>query len=492
MNTTRYLAGAVLAAMAFSSCDEDTLTIGQSLTGQSDQLELAVASFPVTTSTMIADSVLSLSSKCFFGKVKDPETGAFVTSEFTSQFHVVENIYIASEESIVGRENGRAAADSCDVVLYLASPFRNADSLTAMKMRVVELEKPIEENQLFYTNFDPVGKGLVRNDEGAVSQGKVFTYQNLTDTDSLRSTSTYLHNVRIPLNKPYTAKDGVTYNNYGTYIMQQYYDHHDYFNTPYAFAHHVCPGFFFEVVDGLGVHAQVTDIGLRVFYRSKTDSVVNRSAIFAGTKEVLQTTRITNDQEAIAKLAAETGHTYLKSPAGLFTQVTLPVEAIKNYTDQQRVSHANDSLLAAKLTLQRVNAQSADERLLDIPKSILMVQQDSLTSFFEKNKVPDNITSYYTTYSSTYNTYTFVNISDMVTALWNQREKGMKTEANWEANHPNWNKVVLVPITYTTSSSTGSIVSIEHDMSLTSTRLLGGSDSNNSPIEISVVYAKFK
>jgi hypothetical protein len=44
--------------------------------------------------------------------------------------------------------------------------------------------------------------------------------------------------------------------------------------------------------------------------------------------------------------------------------------------------------------------------------------------------------------------------------------------------------VVLVPVI---SSASG----IEHDMSLTSTRLVGGPDNPNDPVQISVVYAKF-
>lgn len=490
----KYMAGVAIAAMAISSCDEDTLTIGQSLTDQADKLELLTTTFAVSTQTTVADSVLSLSNKCYLGKVKDPETQSDVTSEFTTQFHLIENVYVTPEDSIATRTaEGRASADSCDIILYLSSPFRQKDSLIAMKMRAHELVRPIEEGQLYYSNFDPVALNLIRSDNGAVNEPKIFSYLNLTDTDDDRSSSSYLDNIRIPLNKPYKAKDGTVYNNYGTYLMHQYYDKQGNFRNSYVFAHEVCPGFFFEITDGLGFHANVSNIGLRTFYSiQRKDTMVNRVLVLAGTSEVLQTTRITNDKEAISQLAAETTHTYLKSPAGLFTEVTLPVEQIKNYVDANGMSHANDSLLAAKLTFQRINNQSSDERMLGIPQSILMVQKDSLTTFFEKNKVPDNKTTYYTNYASAYNTYTFTNISSLITELWNQRERGLKQDAQWENSHPDWNKVVLVPITYTTSSSTGAVISVEHDMSLTSTRLVGGPENDHDPIEISIVYAKFK
>ena len=106
--------------------------------------------------------------------------------------------------------------------------------------------------------------------------------------------------------------------------------------------------------------------------------------------------------------------------------------------------------------------------------------------------MPDSKTSYYTTFSSNYNTYTFTNISSLITSLWNNKQEGLKSDAQWVEKHPNWNKVLLVPITYTTSSSSSTIVNVEHDMSLSSTRLVGGPDNANGPIEMSVVYAKFK
>ena len=58
----------------------------------------------------------------------------------------------------------------------------------------------------------------------------------------------------------------------------------------------------------------------------------------------------------------------------------------------------------------------------------------------------------------------------------------------WEANNPDWNKVVLVPIT-TNTDSYSNIINVFHDFSLSSTKLLGGI---NNPQQITVVYSRFK
>ena len=57
-----------------------------------------------------------------------------------------------------------------------------------------------------------------------------------------------------------------------------------------------------------------------------------------------------------------------------------------------------------------------------------------------------------------------------------------------------WNKVVIIPVTasYNTSGSTVELISVNHDMSMSTTRLVGGSDSKYGDIEISVIYSKFK
>ena len=113
------MAGVAIAAMAISSCDEDTQSIGNSLTNENDKLEVTDGVFYATTRTIVADSVLALSDNCYLGRIIDPETRskAEVKSEFTSQFHLLETVLDSPEEKIVGRTNdGRAKADSCDVI----------------------------------------------------------------------------------------------------------------------------------------------------------------------------------------------------------------------------------------------------------------------------------------------------------------------------------------------------------------------------------------
>ena len=74
----RYSVGLVLAALTLFSCDDTTDTIGQSLIENGDAVEIATDSFVVTTRSVLADSVLSRNVTGYLGKIRDPETGAYV------------------------------------------------------------------------------------------------------------------------------------------------------------------------------------------------------------------------------------------------------------------------------------------------------------------------------------------------------------------------------------------------------------------------------
>ncbi len=498
MSKIKYMAGAVFAVMAISSCNDDTMTVGESLTkdGSADKMTLTSGTFEATSQTVVVDSVLANINDWYFGRVKDPQTQTTVTSEFTSQFYLLENLYIATEKEIVNKEDGKPVADSCDIIIYTQSPFSSLDLLSAMQMRIREMQTAIGPSKAYYSNFDP--ENYIRKDDDAIDFNHSFTYTNMNDAETNRNKTNYYNNIRIPLNQPYKGKDGTSYKNYGTYILQKLVDYQakNKQRNPnsYVFSHDICPGFAFEIVDGLGFHAAVTDIGLRVFYTMKTDSVFKNSIVVAGTEEVVQTVKITYDKDEMAKLAKETDHTYLKTPAALFTEVDLPVKNIWN-------GHDNDSLLSTKIIFQRINNDQPNERSLSVPQTVMLVMKDSLKTFFEKKQLPNSKTSYYTNFNASNNTYTFSNISNMITTMKTIRETGIKkimketptktreqATTEWENTHPSWNKAMLVPIVYETSTTSTAPTKVGHSMSLSSTRLVGG---KNKKISMSVVYGRF-
>ena len=487
---TRSLAALLLLITILTACDDTTESIGASLTDNMDHLQITTDTFSITTRSIIADSVLSRNTTGYLGKIKDPETGAYITGDFMMQFNTLEDYFFPTKDSIESKDElGNVYVDSCEIRLYYDDFY--GDSLAAMKLSVYELAKPYEEGQNYYSNYDPFEQGYIRED--GIVKSKMYALTNMGLSDSLRKSSSYSPNIRIPLNDPYTDKDGKTYKNYGTYILQKYYENPEITKNSYNFIHQICPGFYVKIQEGLGSMATIYNSQLNLYFRYRSkytrdnttkDTTYVGTTTFAGTEEVLQHTHITNDKQTISTLAADNSCTYLKTPAGIFTEMTLPVDEIV-------YNHENDTLNTAKITLSRINNNTHGDYTLSTPSTLLIVEKDSMYTFFESNKIADNKLTYLSTFAN--NGYTFNNISGLIRHMAEAKEKGLQSNPNWLALHPDWNKVVLVPVSteYVTVGQNQVLAKVSHHMSMTSTRLVGGSANPNQPIRISVIYSKF-
>ena len=481
MKILRLLTVLVIAALTFAACDDTTEGIGGSITNDIDNINISSAVFPVATKSMVSGAVLSRNNSGLIGKMKDPETGNYVKGDYMTQLGVLSSFDVDTV-AIKQANNGSIEAYGCYLLISYNANY--GDTIAPMKVTAYEMTKPMAEDQEYYSDYDAFKNGWVSESNQHWSSN-----YNLSNTSDVK-------NFQISLNKPYT-KDGKTYNNYGSYILQTYAKHPEYFKTNYKFLHNVCPGFYIKNVGGTGNMAKIWNTELIFQYKRQyttkakdgvTDSIIVDSLFnrFDGTEEVLQLNKIENDTKNLEQLASKQNYTYLKSPAGIFTEVTLPIEDIMK-------GHEKDTLNTATISFPRLNNENEDNPYnFATPSTILMVQKDSLQSFFEKSKLADNRTSYTTSYSSTgtyKNAYTFQNIANLVSAMYKNKGKSK-----------NWDKVVLVPVSIITVTQgyTTVITKINHDMALASTRLKRGvittdsSGKKTSPIQIKVIYSKFK
>jgi putative lipoprotein len=488
MKILRLLTVLVIAALTFAACDDTTEGIGGSITNKIDNINISNSAFNVTTKSIVADSVLSRNNTGLIGKMKDPETGNYVKGDYMTQLSVLPTFSVDTLDYIKQANKGSIEADSCYLLVSYNASY--GDTIAPMKVTAYEMTKPMSEDKEYYSNYDAFKEGWVSENNQHWSSN-----YNLSNTSDVK-------NFKIYLNKKY-EKDGKTYKNYGSYIMQTYAEHPEYFKTNFKFLHNVCPGFYIKNVGGTGNMAKIWNTEL-IFYWTRHKTINKDSTAvgigynrFDGTEEVLQLNKIENDTENLEQLASKDQEkcTYLKSPAGIFTEVTLPIEDIMK-------GHEKDTLNTATISFPRLNNENEDNPYnFATPSTILMVQKDSLQSFFEKSKLADSRTSYTASYSSTgiyKNAYTFQNIANLVSAMYKNKGKG-----------ENWNKVVLVPVNVitTTQGYTTVISKINHDMSLASTRLIVGTDDPDKdyttdektgkkvasgPIRIKVIYSKFK
>ena len=135
----RLFTAIAFTAMAMISCNEDTDSIGSSLTQSTDELKINTGIYEATTRSILADSVYARNFDCYFGMVKDPETDTYVMNEFMAQFNVLEDLVLPDKSQIVSLIGGEVVADSCELWLYFDKDECYGDSLTPMKMGVLEL-----------------------------------------------------------------------------------------------------------------------------------------------------------------------------------------------------------------------------------------------------------------------------------------------------------------------------------------------------------------
>lgn len=463
----------VLAAAALGACDDNTANLG--IYEDSDKITSSYTQVQMKTTTIRVDSIPAVNGTCYLGQVTDPETNTRIKADFLTQFHTMENYKLPKKSQMRQDQNGKVVADSIEIRLYFNDFY--GDSTNVMKMNVYELDtlNVIEEGKPYYTNLN-LQQFINPNRKNPIAQ-KVFTPRDYTESEGTLNGSNYYPNIRVKLPAEY-----------GSFILNKYYENPEYFKNSYEFIHHVCPGFYFNLTQGDGTMLYLDVSAMDIYFTyTDNDSVQAGVTRFSATGEVIQGNQIDVDGvDELLQSSLQSSHTYIKTPAGLYTQLELPIDEIYK-------NHENDSVSNVKITMNRYNDFNTSNYALGIPQTLLLVRKQDMNSFFEQKKSVDNITSYTTTFNV--NQYAFSNIARLISYCKQEKIRGMKesglSEAEWEKQNPDWNKAVLIPVTTSNSQSSSSSSSSSNmyllDMKLNSIRLVG----ENQSISVNVIYSKF-
>jgi len=468
--------------LLLGSCTENTDTIGTTLTDTERTYSETAVTYPVTSKSVKSVNVFSRGRNGYLGQAKDLETDCYLTCNYMTQMRTIGkhqfpdvmsvNINPAKYDPSIERWK-QVEADSCWLELYILSSV--GDSLTPMKVSVREMSEPYEEGVTYYVDFDPEALNMIRTGKGAVNSYMTYTTSNHVFSDAERAKTNFANYISIGLNDSIYDKNDPTvkYNNYGTYLMRKFYDPatHDNFLNQYKFTHNICPGFYIKHAGGIGNIATIYAARLVVAYVGVVHEQPLYSA-FGGTEEVIQKSSLSQSDTELQDLIDNNTCTYIKSPAGIWTELELPVEEIMN-------GHENDTLNTARIFIPRLNNEHMNDYAFKVPQTLLMIPTDSISDFFDNQKVANFRNTYLASYASKTNGYTFNNISILISNLYRKKQAG-----NVSAN---WNRVTLIPVetTYSTVSSTASqvLTKVTHDMSMSSTRLI------KDGLKVSVIYS---
>lgn len=387
MKNRLFILGVGLGLAILGGCNDELSEVGSSIQPDGDKSFVYVDSFQLSAKTVLMDSVYARTTSGLLGEIYDPLYGN-IKSDYLCQFYCPENYQFQNTPL-----NG--VIDSMDLRIFYSSWV--GDSLTPMQVTVYPITTVPERN--FYTNVDPEKYC----DMQTVLGQKMYTAYDVTISDPVRNgltSTTYTPVVRVKLPTE-IGQDfyNETVNNPGSFENQ------DAFNQYF-------PGLYITNTFGSGNLLTVYQTSFFIYYRytvegsAGQDSIVNGREQFNVTREVIQLNHVANANLEPLLLPDEK-YTYMRTPAGVYTELTLPITEIKETVGSRFLNNL-------PLTLHAMPQENWDYAF-EPPSYLLLLPTDSVKGFFEQNKVENNETAFLSgIYDSSTRTYTFGNISNLI------------------------------------------------------------------------------
>lgn len=470
----------LLAVLFLISCDADTSGLGGSLTPDNDVMTVVNDSCFATSRTIkAADSLLIMTSQCNLGRFTEEISGSKIEAGYITQLNCMENLPLADSVYGVGNfvfpqwfidELGDQKPYYAQLKLYYTGYF--GDPTNPVRIEVFPLNKMVDPETCYYPDVDP---SLFCDIQTEPLASVTVSSLNMQDSDSLRSLSGYYPSITVPL------PDSIA-----KVILESYFNPatKHYFADSRSFMENLCKGFYIRCSQGDGTMFYINRSILGVNFKQidfddddnpKLDS---RIVEFQGNSEVLQLNSI--KWTGLESQLSDNSCTWIRSPFGVLTEITLPVDQMRD----------NDYVLnAAQLRLSTAVTPSSRYKP-SVPSMLLLIRKDKMQEFFSKNNTADKTESFVASYSSKYGTYTYENIAAMVEKMYGDREDWKDLNggdnAAYEQACPDWNKVVLIPVSAVVDSR-NSAISYNLDITMHQVKLIGG----DTPIKIKTIRSKF-
>lgn len=169
----------------------------------------------------------------------------------------------------------------------------------------------------------------------------------------------------------------------------------------------------------------------------------------------------------------------MKSPAGVYTQLTVPIGEIA----EKRKNGNYTVLNSANFKLKGFTEEEVGIGLKR-PSTLLMVNKDSIENFFESNNKVDNITSMVISRDTTSNTYSFGNMALTIDYYIDQLSKDGKTIQPSDVL-----KFYLIPVEYKSSTNSSGVTETWVYNTMRPTGAIFRTDEKN--MKMSLIQSKY-
>lgn len=357
----------LLSIVLFGACNDDLTNVGSSILPPGDEITVYSDTFLIKASTVKLDSVFAKTNECLLGEMYDPLYGN-LKADFLCQFYCEENFKFNNTPY-------EGKIDSVGLYISYAQALCIGDTLAPMQATVYPIDRPLKSN--FYTNENPENYCDMKNPLGHLA----YTAYDISVSDSVRSLSTYRPSLRIEL---------------PVELGQSIYD--ETVNNPSSFASQEAFNEFFKGLyvtttfgSGSFIRTGGQYIMLMLYYNYADkdtlgqDTLISAVEVFSTAKDVIQINRFKNENIS-SLLEEDSAHTYIKSPAGVCTKLTIPTSEIA-----QRVDIEERLINSFSINL-KFSPQEEWDYAYPPPQYLLILPEDSVITFFENGNT-ENKTS---------------------------------------------------------------------------------------------------
>ncbi|NDV94463.1 DUF4270 domain-containing protein [Dysgonomonas sp. 521] len=411
--------------VVFISCDDDLTEVGNSIQPGGDDISIYIDTVQITARTVsLEDSVYARTQWGLLGNYTDSYFGS-VKSDYLAELYCPENTKFPDKTFSI---------DSTFIEI-LSESFLG-DTISPFGIAAYRVTTPLTAN--FFTNANP--KKYCDMTE-PLGQG-IFSIADAPNDSGLRSYFLRLKNsVGQEFYDEWENSKGATFKNSET--LKKFFK-----------------GMYVTNSFGTGSLLSINATQLKIYFKYTGRNVADtadstRVGLFrlTFTPEVIQLNHVQNKNPEYLFTNSDT-RTYLKSPAGVCTEITIPLGEIMKKASE--TGKKNNKLNAANFKIKGYS-EVEEESSLGRSSTLLFINKDSLNNFFLKKKMADAKTSFIMERSAATNTYNFVyanvsgSTSNNIANLVNYYMDYYKDED--KANIPDL-KYMVIPISASTQSST--------------------------------------
>jgi hypothetical protein len=421
-----YVACAIVV-FSFISCSDSSGDLGLSLQQSDDAILLGTDTFHVNTSSIITGaysegSPMACSSDSLLLGNFTYSTNPFgtVRGEILAQFTAPTTFSFPA--------GSKTKADSLTLTLvfntwkgYKHSPIQIA---------AYEMDNgTLSYNTTYYTNHDPTE--FCSKSKLLGTRISVAVPDTISDTTSYQPHLTYKFSSDMVKNFSDACKAGK-------------------FSSQSAFSNFF-KGIYLRSEYGDGAIWNISYLYMTLYYHyhafvANKDTTLTNGLVFPASKDVRQIALISHDEYANTLTTIPDTVTYITAPAGIYTQVNLPVGRILNKAKERfgsKVINFNHAGMRVEVT----NRDTLNANALTPPNTLMLTRKSGLLNYFKNyNYAKDTIMT--ASYNSTTHSYSF----DLSTYLTAKLHKYFTNTASIPETYEE--EMVLVPIETTTSSST--------------------------------------